>query len=332
MKALRFAVALMALTLATACGGEDDKPAGGGGAGTPAEPRKVSLVLNWFPEAEHGGFYTALHEGYYRDAGLDVTIVPGGVSVPVVPLVISGRHEFGVTNADSVIVGRAGGADVVSLMAPLQISPRCIMVHEESGITGFEQLRNMKVAINPNDSFSAFLQKKYPLEGVQVVPYTGNVATFLADKTFAQQGYNISEPFAAREQGAKPRVLMLADAGYNPYTSLLIVDRDFLEANRDLSRRMVEASLKGWKKYLESPEATNAEISKLNPQMSLAMLKFGAEELKPMVAPEGVAVGSMTSERWQELLRTLEDLGTVETGKVSAADCFTTEFLTAPGS
>lgn len=325
-RTMRHFLILMAALMLAACGSDEKQAPAADGL------TKVSLVLNWFPEAEHGGFYAALHEGYYREAGLDVTIVPGGVNVPVVALVTQGKNEFGVVNADRVILGRAEGADVVALAAPIQTSPRCILVHEESDIKSFEELTELKLAVNSNDAFSMYLQKKYPLKGVQLVPYTGNVATFLTTKNMAQQGYNISEPFAAEAQGVKTRVLMLADAGYNPYTSLIIAKSDYIRANPDVAKRFVEASLKGWAKYVESPDATNAEITKLNPQMNAEILRFGAKELGPMVAVAGTPIGTMTADRWKFLVATLEDLALLETGKVRAEDCFVGTFLPRTGS
>src|SRR5436190_673086 len=67
----------------------------------------VTLQLNWFPEAEHGGFYAALVHGYYRDAGLDVKILAGGPDTPVLQQVARGAATFGVVNADNVLFGRA---------------------------------------------------------------------------------------------------------------------------------------------------------------------------------------------------------------------------------
>ena len=80
--------------------------------------RSVILQLNWFPEAEHGGFYAAQLHGYFREEGLDVEIVPGGPNAPVVAQVDSRRADFGVANADRILLGRAAGAEVVALMAP----------------------------------------------------------------------------------------------------------------------------------------------------------------------------------------------------------------------
>ena len=67
-----------------------------------AQLQKVTLALNWFPEAEHGGYYAALVNGHYREEGLDVEIQPGGPGVPVIQNVATGRVMFGIANADQV--------------------------------------------------------------------------------------------------------------------------------------------------------------------------------------------------------------------------------------
>ena len=80
-------------------------------------PTAVSLQLNWFPAAEHGGFFSADVHELYDDAGLDVEIRPGGPGVQVITQVATGRVLFGVTNADRVLVGHAAGAKTVAVMA-----------------------------------------------------------------------------------------------------------------------------------------------------------------------------------------------------------------------
>ena len=67
----------------------------------------VTLQLNWFPEAEHGGYYAALAEGYYQEAGLNVKILPGGPDTPVLQQVARRAVTFGVANADNILLGAA---------------------------------------------------------------------------------------------------------------------------------------------------------------------------------------------------------------------------------
>lgn len=297
-----------------------------------AAPDKVKLILNWFPEMEHGGYYAALEEGYYREAGVDVEIVPGGPDVPVVPRVATEPNTFGVANADQIVFGREQGAKVVSVFAAMQTSPRCILVHEESGITSLDKLSDVTLSASPSDAFSAFLRAHYKLDGVQMVPFSGNIAPFLADKKYAQQAYNISEPFLAAKAGAKPKVLMLSDAGWNPYTSLLLVSDKLRASNPDLVKRLTQASARGWETYLKTSQKTNEAIHKLNPEMSLEILQFGVDELQTMVVTEetkSLGTGVQTDARWNKLVADMKSLK-LTSGKVTAKECFTNEFLAKP--
>ncbi len=275
-------VALAALAVYPAgCGGGGDASRGGsapGGAKHAAAPKakpsaddepgpaidpslpKVTLQLNWFPEAEHGGYYAALAEGYYQQAGLNVKIIPGGPDTPVLQQVARRAVTFGVVNADNLLLGRAQEMPIVALMAPLQMSPRCIMVHAKSGIRDFDDLKNMTIAMSNSTPFSYFLRKRLKLENVKIVPYSGNVAQFLLHKDYAQQAYVFSEPFVARKQGGDPQVLMVSDLGFNPYASVLFTHEDEIEDQPRIVEKMVSASVRGWARYIESPEAANKLI------------------------------------------------------------------------
>ena len=218
---------LLLLLLSAGCGGC------GGGAGT----GKVLIKLNWYPEAEHGGYYAAVVKHLYQDQGLDVEILRGGDQVDVPGLVASGQAAFGVANADDVLLARAQGRPVVAVMAPLQKGPQCIMVHKESGITRFDQLHGLTLAVERQAPYFKYLERKVDLTGVKVVPYSGGVSRFLEDPKYAQQGYVFSEPILVRkakgsaERNAGTRCLMLYEVGYNPYTSALFTTESLIKDN-----------------------------------------------------------------------------------------------------
>ncbi len=332
-------IVLSACLLSSGCESRSTAGKGSGGDidaqgdGTSLTP--VTLQLNWFPEAEHGGYYAALVHGYYRDAGLNVEIMPGGPDSPVVQLVARRKADFGVVNADNILFGRAQQAPIVALMAPLQISPRCIIVHESSGIRDFQGLRDMTIAMSPSNAYTYFLRRKLPLENVQVVPYTGNVAQFLVDRNFAQQGYVFSEPFVARKQGGDPHVLMVSDLGFNPYSSVLITNDELAKANPQLVRKMVAASVRGWQTYLAEPDKTNAYVHRVNPQMDLDILAYGAQTLAPLVldpVAEQQGLGTMSRQRWQQLADQLIETEQLKPGRVDINQVFSTQFLPAPAA
>lgn len=296
----------------------------------------VVLALNWHPEAEHGGFYAALVHGYYKDEGLNVTIRPGGPGVRVVPDVASGAVAFGVDNADKLLTWRAQQADAVAVMSPIQNSPRCIMVHQQSGLKKLEDLATMRpltLAINTDQPFAQYLKRRVDLTDVQIVKYR-NVLQFLEQADFGQQAYSFSEPFLAEQKGGDPLCLMLSDLGFNTYTSMLITRRELIEKQPDLVAKMTRASIRGWRKYLAEPADTNHHIHEQNPEMSLEVLQFGVEALKPLCLPDGVAserFGEMSDERWQTLVEQMVEIGSIKPDAVNAREAYTTQFLKAGG-
>ncbi|WAS90134.1 ABC transporter substrate-binding protein [Nannocystis punicea] len=308
----RLVVACLALLLVT-CAREQD-------------PQRVRIALNWFPEVEHGGYFAALVHGYYKEEGLDVELVPGRPEAPVLPQVAAGRVEFGVADGSEILLARGQGAPVVALVAGLQKSPRCMMVHEASGITDLKDLQGGSVHMSVREPFASFLRAQYRWpESVQIVPYSGSVAPFLLDPRAVQQAYVFSEPIIAESEGAKVRCILVADLGFNPYASVLVTSESLLASRPELVSRITAATLRGWEQYLRDPSAANAEIRARNTELSPEILAKGATALKPLAAPPGATIGAMDPARWQALADQLETLGLLTPGAVDPKTAFNSE-------
>lgn len=302
---------------------------------TSVKTTEVTLALNWRPEAEHGGFYAALVHGYFAEEGLSVNIRPGGPNVPVIPDVATAKVDFGVDNADKLLLVRAQQADVVAVMSPMQDSPRCIMVHKSSGLARVEDLAGrhpFTLAINPGQPFSQYLMKKVNLQDAQVVPYQPGVAKFMEEKNYGQQAYSFSEPFIAEKLGGDPLCLMLSEIGFNTYTSILLTRRELIEQQPDVVAKMTRASIRGWKKYLSDPDETNRYIHEQNSEMGLDILTFGTKALRPLCLPAGfddARLGEMSAERWKTLVTQMVEIGSIKPDSVKPEDAYTLKFLEA---
>lgn len=295
-----------------------------------AGPVPFRLALNWYPETEHGGYIAADVTGYFAEEGLAAEIIPGGPGAPqaVIAELAAGRIQFAISSADNVIRARQAGVPVVALLAALQQSPRCIMVHEAAGFQSLHDLKNIELSMSETRPFALWMKKKLPLEGVTIVPFNGLVGEFLLKPDFAQQAYVFSEPFIAKEQGGDPQSLMVSEIGFNPYSSLLVTTESVMQDQPDLVQKVVAGAQRGWQTYLESPLETNQRIQELNEEMSQEALAYGAEAMKPLCLPsEGAVFGEMTESRWAELIRQIEELGEISEGDVEAARCFSNQFL-----
>jgi NitT/TauT family transport system substrate-binding protein len=246
---------------------------------------KVSFGTNWVPEAEHGGFFQALADGTYKSYGLDVTIVPGGPNENNRMLLIAGKIDFFMSaNTLQSFDAAANNVPLVAVAAMFQKDPQVFVTHPESKVTKLEDLKPLTLFVSKEGipTYFQWLKFEYGFSEEKVKPYTFNAQPFLADKQSAMQGYVTSEPFAI-EQSAKfkPGVILLADYGFNTYSTLIETRRDLVDKKPDLVQRFVDASIVGWYHYLYGDNAPgNAMIKKLNPEMTDELLAYSVAKMK----------------------------------------------------
>jgi NitT/TauT family transport system substrate-binding protein len=239
------------------------------------------------------------------------------------------RVDFGVGNADQILMAREQKAPVVAVMAAMQNSPRCIMVRKDSGIQRIADLKDVTLALGAGKAFVRYLEDKGLLKDVQVVPYTGSIALFLNEPRFAQQAYVFSEPFVAQQKGVEPHCMLVSDLGFNPYSSCLMMHEQRLADDKVLAAKMVKAVRRGWRAYLRNPEPVNRLINRDNPEMDLDSLRFAVDAIRPLCLGGEInedSIGTMSDERWQTLASQLVDVGLLESAEPSR-DAYTLQFL-----
>jgi NitT/TauT family transport system substrate-binding protein len=246
---------------------------------------KVSFGTNWVPEAEHGGFFQALADGTYKKYGLDVTIVPGGPNDNNRMLLIAGKLDFFMAaNTLMSFDAVANNVPVVTVAAIFQKDPQVFVTHPESGITRLEQLKPLTLFVSKEgiSSYFQWLKTEYGFDEAKVRPYTFNSQPFIANPQSAMQGYVTSEPFAIEKAAHfKPGVILLADYGFNTYSTLIETRRDLIGKKPDLVQRFVDASIIGWYHYLYGDNSPgNALIRKLNPEMTDELLAYSVRKMK----------------------------------------------------
>src|SRR5476649_194988 len=189
---------------------------------------KVRFGTNWVAEAEHGGFYQALADGTYAKYGLDVTIVPGGPNVNNRILLPVGKLDF-FMSANTLQSFDAVEHDIptVTVAASFQKDPQVLIAHP--GATTLADQKKLTLFVSKEGIISYFqwLKADYGFDETKVKPYTFNPQPFLADKNSAMQGYVTSEPYAIETQGGlSPKIFLLADDGFNAYSTLIETRRD----------------------------------------------------------------------------------------------------------
>jgi len=283
---------------------------------------KVSFGTNWVAEAEHGGHYQALADGTYRRYGLDVTIVPGGPNVNNRLLLPVGKLDFFMSaNTLQGFDAVARNIPTVSVAAMFQKDPQVLIAHPDQGINKFEDLKKLTLFVSREGlaSYFQWLKSDYGFSEKRVKPYTSNPQPFLVDKKSAMQGYVTSEPFAIEKRaGFKPKVFLLADYGWDSYSTLIETRRDLVARKPDLVQRFVDASIIGWMNYLYGDNAAaNALIKRQNPEMTDELLAYSIAKMKEYgIVDSGDAValgvGAMTDARMKSLYDKMVRAGVVK--------------------
>jgi NitT/TauT family transport system substrate-binding protein len=268
---------------------------------------KVSFGTNWVAEAEHGGFFQALADGTYKAYGLDVTIEPGGPNTNNRMLLTAGKLDFYITaNTLQSFDAVANNVPLVAVAAMFQKDPEVLLTHPEVKVARIEDLKPLTLLVSKEGMTTYFqwLKSEYGFSESKVKPYNFNPQPFIVNKQSAMQGYVTSEPFAVEKAaGFKPNVTLLADYGFNTYSTLIETRRELIDKKPDLVQRFVDASIIGWYNYLYGNNtAANAMIKKLNPEMTDELLSYSIAKMKEYgIVDSGESlkngIGAMSDER-----------------------------------
>jgi len=202
-----------------------------------------------------------------------------------------------------------------------QKDPQVLIAHPGQGVDKLEDLKKLTLFVSKEGlaSYFQWLKADYGFSEKRVKPYTSNPQPFLADKASAMQGYVTSEPFAIEKQaGFKPKVFLLADYGFNSYSTLIETRRDLVASKPDLVQRFVDASIIGWMNYLYGDnKAANALIKRQNPEMTDELLAYSIAKMKEYgIVDSGDAltlgVGAMTDARMKSFYDKMVRVGVVK--------------------
>jgi NitT/TauT family transport system substrate-binding protein len=274
---------------------------------------RVVFMTDWKPEAEQGGFYEAQALGLYAKHGLDVQIRSGGSGANPQQLMAAGAVDMAIgSNSFFALNLVKAGAPAVAVMASYQKDPEVLILHPEDKAAGLGDLKGRPIMISDAsiDTMWAWLKGKYGFDDKQIRKYSGSPAPFLVDKTAIQQGYVTSEPLVIERAGNfKPKLFLLADSGYSTYGSLVLVKSNWITQKPEVVQAFVEASIEGWKAYLNGDAAPgDALIKKGNPDMTDDIMRYARERMKEYGIVESgdtaaMGIGAMSDARWEEFTK-----------------------------
>ncbi|WP_165873552.1 EAL domain-containing protein [Parasulfuritortus cantonensis] len=272
-----------------------------------AAPVPVSVQLIWKHQFEFAAFYAALDQGYYRQAGLDVTIKEGGPGIDAVGEVCDGHADFGV-GTSALVVDRYRGRPVVSLAALMQHSPIALLALRRNGVESVHDLAGRPVAADPHsrDEIEAYLLAAgIPRARIHLVEQTDwTMAALDRGEVAAKVVYLSNEPFWIRGHEHEYLILTPRSAGIDLYGNTLFTTAATIQAHPDMVKAFRAATLKGLVYALGHPETVvDLILDRYNSQgKSREHLLFEAAQIRELTRPDIVEPGYQSPGRWRHVV------------------------------
>jgi ABC-type nitrate/sulfonate/bicarbonate transport system substrate-binding protein len=252
---MRLVAALLAaallLTGAAGCGGSGAEP---------GAPSGATLVLDFTPNAVHSGIYAARRQGFYRGAGVDLTIRQPGESTDAPKLLEAGRADFAILDIHDLGIARERGLDLVGVMPLVQRPLAAVIARRGSGVKRPRDLEGHTVGVTGLPSDEAVVDSEISADGgdparaKRVTIGFNAISSLAAAKVDAATGFWNAEGVALRQQGVPIRIFKVNRYGAPPYPELVLTTtQKTLNRDPSLVEEAVEATRRGYEFTVDDP-------------------------------------------------------------------------------
>ncbi len=289
------------------------------GATSPGHP--LTLQLKWYHQFQFAGYYAAQAKGFYADEGVEVVLREGGPDRPPVPTVLSGTAQFSIGDSD-LLVKRIKGQPIVALAAIFQHSPYILLSRADRGIRAPSDLAGKTVMMS-DDQGGIQLRTMLRREGVdpklvRIVPQSWKLEDLVEGRVDAISAYATVEPAKLRAQGIVPAIMRSLDYGVDFYGDILFTTEAEAIANPERTAAFVRATRKGWDYAMKHPGEIAGLILAMDGVAARGVtreeLLAEANTMRAFVLTDVVEAGHMNMGRFENIARTLAELGLVPAG------------------
>jgi NitT/TauT family transport system substrate-binding protein len=273
----------------------------------------VNFQLNWVAGGPNAGFAAAVEEGYYKEAGLNVTVVQGNGSGNTAQLVASGRALIGYADAVAVMQLIAKGAPLKVIATVYQSNPNSVMALKKTGIKSVKDLAGKKVGVPSGSSQTTMLPLFLKANGLKEsdmtmlnMPPTSMVPALLQGQVDAILGSIDSYQIQAEAQGAELDNYRFADYGVPTVSTSIFANETYIKDNAEVVKKFIAASLKGWSFSIDNPDKAVKDLKAVFPEMNEKLAASELAAIGPLFCSGGAKyIGKGEDAHWtrsQQLL------------------------------
>lgn len=336
--AVALAVALLGVAACTGTDSASDDAAGGstGETGAGDESRAVTLMLNWTPNAHHVGIYAAIAEGWFDEAGIDLTVIePADAGVE--QAVASGAADVGMAQAESLLPARAAGVPVVSVAAVLPVNDSSLFSLADDGITRPRDLEGTRYGgfggALETEIISALMRCDDADPGTVEFVTLGNI-DYLAgmdadqfDTAWVFSGWDALR--AEQVAGVDVNEIRFADWAEcipNWYTPLFLAAESTLADDPGLVEDFLAVTARGYELAVSDPAAAAEMLLEEVPELDADLVLPSVDYYAPLFVGDSGNWGVQDEQTWTQFAEFLTSSG-VSPEDVDGASAFTDEYL-----
>jgi len=277
---------------------------------------EITLVLDWTPNTNHTGFYVALAEGYYKEAGLDVKIVQPPED-GATAMVASGQAQFGIDFQDYLppVFTSEEKVPVEAVAALIQHNTSGIISLKEDNITSPKGLEGKNYATWDLPIEKAMMQNIVEADGgdfskVKLIPeYVENEAAALQQDIDAIWVYYAWAGISCKQAGLDTNMIYFSDITpeFDYYSPVIISNTDWLASNGDTAKKFLAATAKGYEFAISDPDKAADILCQQVPELDKNLVKESQQWLATQYKAEVTRWGYIDQARWDAFYKWLAD-------------------------
>lgn len=317
------------------------------------ESTAVTVVLDWTPNTNHAGLYLAQANGWYADAGLDVTILQPGEQGGL-PALASGDADFAVSVQEAVTPARIQGAPVVSIAAIIASNTSSLVALADEGIRRPRDLEGHTYGGFGGDLETELVRSLVECDGgdpdavefVEVgnVDYRAGLQRDFYDFVWIFEGWDgirleqagvdttslLFSDYVAEPGSAGRTSDVRSESGCIPdwYTPLLATTEQMIAGQPEVVHAFLEATARGYETAITDPTAAADALLAAAPELDEQLVRASAEFLADEYAADGRPWGVQEPQVWEDFTAFLREAGIIE-GDVDVDAAWTNAFLPA---
>jgi putative hydroxymethylpyrimidine transport system substrate-binding protein len=304
---------------------------------------KLSLLLDYLPNADHAGIFEAQDGGRFTKAGLDVDVRTPDDPATVLKLVAAGKVDVGISYAPEVLLARAQGQDVTAIASLVQRPLTSLISLPKAGIERPADLEGKTVGTAGIPYQKAYLDTIATKAGIspssvkQVdVGFNLNQALVSGKVDATLGGFWNVEGVELQQKGRKPRISPVDRLGVPNYAELVLVARgDVLTKKESSIRRLVRAIGQGYEAVRQDPEAGVQPLLRANedldPKLQTEAVKKTVDAFFPSGRNAKRPWGWLDSDEWADYAQWMLENRLLQT-KIPLDTAVTTDFLAGEGA